>query len=274
MHRAVPQHLSGFVTPQTKGSKKPVAPADPKQDDLKTLPMAEVQKRLGSSLDGLTQAEAQTRLTKNGPNEIVETKTNPFLKLLTYFWGPIPWMIEVAVVLSGVVRHWMDLVIISVLLISNAAVGFWEERQAGNAIAALKAKLAVKPTVKRAKKWTNPAGRDLGPGDVIRLRLGDIVPADARLLGGDPVQVDESALTGESLPATRKPGDAVYSGSIIRRGEIDALVYATGTNTFFGETAQLVEVAHTVIHVQRALMKIGNYIRILALVLVVVITAV
>ena len=141
-------------------------------------------------------------------------------------------------ILSAVARHWPDFVIILVLLLANAVVGFWEEHQAGNAIAALKAKLAIKARVKRDGKWVNPAARELVPGDVIRLRLGDIVPADARLLDGDPVEVDQSALTGESLPATRKPGDAVFSGSIIRQGEIGALVYATGANTYFGKTAR------------------------------------
>ena len=152
-------------------------------------------------------------------------------------------------------------------------VGFWEERQASNAIAALKAKLAINARVKRDGKWINPAARELVPGDVIRLRLGDIVPADARLLEGDPVQVDESALTGESLPATRKPGQAVFSGSIMRRGEIGALVYATGEKTYFGKTAQLVQEAHTVSHFQKAVLKIGNYLIILAVVLVAVIIA-
>ena len=130
------------------------------KDDLKTLPMPELQAKLGSSPDGLSQAEAQKRLTQYGPNEIEEKKTNPFLKFLTYFWGPIPWMIEVAVILSGVVRHWPDFFIILLLLLSNAVVGFWEERQAGNAIAALKAKLAVKAKVKRDGKWTDPAARE------------------------------------------------------------------------------------------------------------------
>jgi H+-transporting ATPase len=120
----------------------------------------------------------------------------------------------------------------------------------------------------------NPAARELVPGDVIRLRLGDILPADARLLDGDPVEVDQSALTGESLPATRKPGEAVFSGSIIRQGEIGALVYATGANTYFGKTAQLVQEAHTVSHFQKAVLKIGNYLIILALVLVAAIIAV
>ena len=128
--------------------------------------------------------------------------------------------------------------------------------------------------MKRDGKWINPPARELVPGDVIRLRLGDIVPADARLLEGDPVEVDQSALTGESLPATRKPGEAVFSGSIIRQGEIGALVYATGTNTYFGKTAQLVQDAHTVSHFQRAVLKIGNYLIILAVALVTVIIAV
>jgi len=128
--------------------------------------------------------------------------------------------------------------------------------------------------VKRDGKWINPAARELVPGDVIRLRLGDIVPADARLLEGDPVEVDQAALTGESLPATRKSGDAVFSGSIIRQGEIGALVYATGANTYFGKTAQLVQEAHTVSHFQRAVLKIGDYLIILAVVLVTVIIAV
>jgi len=242
--------------------------------DLKTLPLKEVEKKLGSSPDGLTQAEAQKRLAQCGPNEIEEKKTNPFLKFLTYFWGPIPWMIEAAVVLSALARHWPDFGIILVLLLANAVVGFWEERQAGNAIAALKAKLAVRARVRRDGKWVNPPARELVPGDAIRLRLGDIVPADARLLAGDPVEVDQSALTGESLPATRKPGEAVFSGSIIRQGEIGALVYATGANTYFGKTAELVQDAHTVSHFQRAVLKIGNYLIILAVALVTVIVTV
>jgi H+-transporting ATPase len=153
-------------------------------------------------------------------------------------------------------------------------VGFWEEHEAGNAIEALKAKLAVKARVKRDGKWVNPAARELVPGDVIRLRLGDIVPADARLLDGDPVEVDQSALTGESLPAARKTGESVFSGSIIRQGEIEAMVYATGTNTYFGKTAQLVQEAHTVSHFQKAVLKIGNYLIMLAVALVAVIITV
>ena len=255
--------------PESKTLSEPEA-----KDDLKSLPLEEVVKRLGTSPDGLSQAEAEKRLSEYGPNEIEEKKTNPLLKFLSYFWGPIPWMIEVAVILSGVVRHWPDFFIILLLLLANAAVGFFEEREAGNAIEALKAKLAIKARVKRDGKWVTPPARELVPGDVIRLRLGDIVPADARLLDGDEVEVDQSALTGESLPATRKSGEAVFSGSIIRRGEIGALVYVTGAKTYFGKTAQLVQEAHSVSHFQKAVLKIGNYLIILAVALVAVIIGV
>jgi H+-transporting ATPase len=243
-------------------------------DNLKSLSMPELEKKLDSSPDGLTQAEAKARLTKYGSNGIVEKKTNEFLKFLSYFWGPIPWMIEVAIILSGVIQHWPDFFIILVLLFSNAGVRFWEEHAAGNAIAALKAKLAIKAKVKRDGKWSIEDARELVPGDVVRLCLGDIVPADVRLLEGDPIEVDQSLLTGESLPATHTTGDAIYSGSIIRQGEISALVYATGADTYFGKTAQLVQEAHTVSHFQSAVLKIGNYLIILALVLVGAIIAV
>ncbi len=259
----------------TKNKSEAKPGSEPKsKGDLKSLPMPELEAKLGSSPDGLTQAEAQKRLSHYGPNEIEEKKTNRFLKFLTYFWGPIPWMIEVAVVLSAVARHWPDFGIIFVLLVANAVVGFWEEHQAGNAIAALRAKLALTAKLKRDGKWITSPSRELVPGDVIRVRLGEIVPADARLLEGDPVEVDQSALTGESLPATRKAGEVVFSGSIIRQGEIDALVYATGEKTYFGKTAQLVQEARTVSHFQRAVLKIGNYLIILAVALVVVIIAV
>ena len=258
------------MRPVADRPKHPKASLDPK-DDLKTLPMAQLEAKLESSTEGLSQDEASKRLKHYGPNEIKEEKANPYLKFLSYFWGPIPWMIEVAVILSGVVRHWPDFFIILLLLVSNAVVGFWEEHEAGNAIAALKAKLSVKARVKRDGKWVTPPSRELVPGDVIRLRLGDIVPADARLRSGDPVEVDQSALTGESLPVKRKSGEAVFSGSIIRQGEIGALVYATGEHTYFGKTAQLVQTAHTVSHFQKAVLKIGNYLIMLALVLVTVI---
>jgi H+-transporting ATPase len=250
------------------------ASAPKQKTDLQTLPIEQVEKKLGSGKEGLTALEATKRLAQYGPNEIPEKKTNIYLMFLKYFWGPIPWMIEVAVVLSAAVRHWPDFFIILLLLFFNAAIGFWEERQAGNAIGALKAKLAVKARVMRDGAWITPLAKELVPGDLIRLRLGDIVPADARLLKGGEVSVDQSALTGESLPATKNAGDPVFSGSIMRRGEITALVYATGASTYFGETAKLVSSAVTVSHFQKAVLRIGNYLILLAVVLVALIIVV
>lgn len=227
-----------------------------------------------TSPSGLSQAEARQRAGQYGYNELIEKKASFFLKFLSYFWGPIPWMIEAAVILSALVRHWADFSIILVLLLINAIVGFWEEFQAGNTIDALKAKLAIKARVMREGAWQSIPARELVPGDFIRLRIGEIVPADAVLSGGDTIEVDQSALTGESLPVERKPGDIVYSGSIVRRGEIEAYVYATGAKTYFGKTAQLVEEAHTVSHFQRAVLKIGDYLIIIALVLVALILVV
>ena len=224
--------------------------------------------------EGLTQIEAEKRLTKYGYNELTEEKANPFLKFLSYLWGPIPWMIEIAAVLSAFARHWEDLGIILALLVVNAIVGFWEEFQAGNAIAALKQRLALNAKVHRDKSWKSIPARQLVPGDLIRLRLGDIVPADAELLDSEPLEIDQSALTGESLPVTRKTSEVVYSGSIVRQGEADALVQVTGAKTYFGKTAQLVEKAHTTSHFQQAILKIGDYLIVLALVLVVFILGV
>jgi H+-transporting ATPase len=244
------------------------------EQTLAEEPMAELLAALATSTEGLSREEARRRVAAYGYNEITEKKVNPVLQALTYLWGPIPWMIEAAAVLSALVRHWPDFFIILVLLVANAVVGFWEEFQAGNAIAALKQKLALQARVRRDGAWTTVPGRELVPGDVVHLRLGDIVPADARLLTGDPISLDQSALTGESLPATRKPGEAVYSGSIVRQGEIDAVVYGTGPNTYFGKTAQLVQEAHTVSHFQRAVLKIGDYLIVLAVALVVLILGV
>ena len=224
--------------------------------------------------EGLTQAEAERRLEKYGYNELTEEKTNPLLKFLSYLWGPIPWMIEIAALLSAFARHWDDLGIILTLLIVNAIVGFWEEFQAGNAIAALKKRLALNAKVYRDGNWTSIPARELVPGDLVRLRLGDIVPADAKLSNGDPLEIDQSALTGESLPVTRQSSELVYSGSVVRQGEADAFVQATGADTYFGKTAQLVKQAHTTSHFQQAILKIGNYLIILALVLVVFILGV
>jgi H+-transporting ATPase len=247
---------------------------DSVQGQLKDLPVEELLKRLQTSPEGLSKAEAGKRIERYGYNELPEKKENPFFKFLSYFWGPIPIMIIIAAALSGALRRWPDLGVILALLVMNAVVGFREEYQAGNAVAALKAKLAVQANVRRDGAWANIPARELVPGDVIRLRIGNIIPADARLLEGDPVQVDQSALTGESLPVEHKSGDTVYSGSILKQGEIDAVIYATGKDTFYGKTAQLVETAQTRSHLQRAVLKIADYLIVIAIGLAILILGV
>ncbi len=244
------------------------------RNELASLPLSILQKHLDTSSKGLTQNEAKQRLVAYGYNEISSKKTNPMLKFLSYFWGPIPWMIEIAIILSGILKHWPDLIIISILLLANALIGYLEEHSAGKAIDALKAQLAIKAKVLRDNKWITCPARELVPGDIIRIRLGDIVPADVKLLDGDPIECDESALTGESLPVSRKPGSSVYSGSIVRQGEIDAVVYATGHHTYFGKTAELVINTKSVSHFQKSVLQIGRYLILLALALVAIIVAV
>ncbi len=243
-------------------------------DDPSLKELSALMKHLDTSPDGLTGKEAQQRLEKYGYNEIEEKKQSPVLKFFSYFWGPIPIMIIIAAILSAVLRHWPDVGVILVLLVMNAVVGFREEYQADSAIAALKKKLALKAKVKRDGEWASIAARELVPGDLVRLRIGDIIPADSKLLEGDPVQVDQSALTGESLPVEHKSGDAVFSGSVLKQGEIDALVYATGKDTYYGKTAELVESAVTRSHLQRAIVKIADYLLIIAAILAVLITGV
>ena len=221
-----------------------------------------------SSLKGLSSAEAAQRLKQYGPNALEEKKIPLWKKFLSYFWGPIPWMIEVAAILSAIVRHWPDFFIIVALLIFNAAVGFWQEYTAGNAVEALKKKLAQKARVLRDGAWQMIDAVQLVPGDIIRIRLGDVVPADAKIIEGDYVSVDQSALTGESLPVTKKQGDVVYSGTIVKQGEVVAEVIATGKNTRFGKTAGLVEQAKTVSHFQKAVLTIGDYLIYVSLLLV------
>ena len=249
-----------------------VAPAAGGKDDLS---VDETVQRLHSDLDqGLATPEAEERLAKYGPNALEEHKTSLLQRLLPYFWGPIPWMIEVAAVLSALARHWDDLVIISTLLLFNAAIGFWQEHKAANALDALKRQLALKARVLRDGHWQDTAADRLVPGDVVRLRLGDVIPADAKLARGDYLSVDQSALTGESLPVDKKEGEILYSGSSAKQGEVVALVTATGASTFFGRTAKLVEGAGGVSHFQKAVLAIGNYLIYLSLALVAVLVVV
>jgi H+-transporting ATPase len=246
----------------------------PSEDSLKKMSVEDVYQEYGSSSSGLSEAEAKKRIEKYGYNEIVEHKQSPILKFLHYFWGPIPWMIEAAVILSAVIQKWEDFSIIMVLLLMNAFVGFFQESKADNAIEMLKKRLALKAKVFRDGKWSQIESKDLVPGDVIRVRLGDIVPADGKLIDGEYLLVDESALTGESLPVEKHLSDLAYSGSVVKQGEMNALVVATGLNSFFGRTTKLVEEAKTVSHFQKAVIKIGNFLILMAIALVAVVVAV
>jgi H+-transporting ATPase len=225
-------------------------------------------RRLDSSPQGLSAAEVRARLEREGPNELAEERVHPLLRFLAYFWGPIPWMIEAAAGLSAALGRWPDFGIILALLLVNAGVGFWEEFQAGNAVAALRSKLAATARALRDGVWVELPARELVPGDVVRVRIGDVGPADLSLFEGDAIEVDQSALTGESLPVSRGRGELIYSGSVVKRGEIQGVVAATGARTFFGRTAKLVAETRVVSHFQRAVLEIGNYLMIFALGLV------
>ncbi len=222
-----------------------------------------------SKVQGLSSAQAKERLEQYGYNALEEKKVSPLLRLLGYFWGPIPWMIEVAAILSAIVQHWPDFFIILALLIFNAGVGFWQEYTAGNAVEALKKQLALKARVLRDGIWQEIDAKLLVPGDIIRIRLGDVIPADVKLVEGDYLSVDQSALTGESLPVTKRAGDDAFSGTVAKQGEVVAEVTATGSQTRFGQTASLVEQAKTVSHFQKAVLTIGDYLIYVSLALVV-----
>ncbi len=223
---------------------------------------------------GLSETEAARRLAEFGENILPEAHVSGLVRLLSYFWGPIPWMIEIAAVLSAAVQHWADFAIIFVMLLLNAGVGFWQEFKADTAIAALKERLALNARVLRDRRWRDIPARELVPGDVVLIRLGNIVPADLRLVEGDYLSVDQSALTGESLPVDKKAGDAAYSGSIAKLGEMKAVVTATGIATYLGKTARLVASAGTVSHFQRAVLRIGNFLMLSTLGLVALILVV
>jgi H+-transporting ATPase len=220
---------------------------------------------------GLSDAEATRRLSQYGENALAEHHLGIIERLAHFFWGPIPWMIEIAAILSAVLGHWDDLAVILLMLFINAGVGFWQEFKADNAIALLKQRLALKARVKRGGTWKDIEARLLVPGDVVLVKLGDVVPADVKLIDGAYLSVDQSALTGESLPVDKKVGDEAYSGSIAKQGEMRGLVIATGMATYFGKTARLVEQAKSVSHFQRAVLRIGNFLILTTTALVVII---
>ncbi|GAB4860701.1 ATPase 11, plasma membrane-type [Ancistrocladus abbreviatus] len=234
--------------------------------DLENIPIEEVFETLRCTKDGLTNEAAQERLAIFGPNKLEEKKESKILKFLGFMWNPLSWVMEAAAIMAialanggGKPPDWQDFVGIITLLVINSTISFIEENNAGNAAAALMARLAPKAKVLRDGRWQEEDAAVLVPGDIISVKLGDIIPADARLLEGDPLKIDQSALTGESLPVTKGPGDGVYSGSTCKQGEIEAVVIATGVHTFFGKAAHLVDSTNQVGHFQKVLTAIGNF---------------
>lgn len=213
-------------------------------------------------MNGLSSEEAQALIKKYGYNEIPEKEETWLHRLIRRFWGPIPWMIEIAAILSAVVKRWQDFTLITILLLTNAIVDFYQESKARNAIAVLKKKLAHKALVLRDAKWQEVEARELVPGDIITVKIGDIVPADVKLLGGgDFLLIDQSALTGESLPVNKKISDEVYANGIVKQGEMVAQVTKTGMNTYFGKTVSLVAKAQREerSHFQSMVMHVGDF---------------
>ncbi|XP_011002373.1 PREDICTED: ATPase 8, plasma membrane-type-like [Populus euphratica] len=234
--------------------------------DLEKIPIEEVLEKLKCTKEGLSTTEGEERLRIFGPNKLEEKKESKILKFLGFMWNPLSWVMEAAAIMAIVLANgggkppdWQDFVGIIVLLIINSTISFIEENNAGNAAAALMAGLAPKTKVLRDRKWSEQDAAILVPGDIISIKLGDIIPADARLMEGDPLKIDQSALTGESLPVTKYPGSGVYSGSTCKQGEIEAVVIATGVHTFFGKAAHLVDSTNNVGHFQKVLTAIGNF---------------
>lgn len=240
------------------------------QEEVKKISWEQLYQKLSSSDKGLSDKEAQKRLEEVGPNSLVEKRKSVLAQLFSFFWGPIPWMIEIAAVLSAIVGHWFDFAVIVVLLLFNAGIGFWQEMKATSALDALKAQLALKARVFRNGKWQEIKAEEIVPGDIVKIRIGDIIPADMKLLEGEYVSVDQAALTGESLPVNKKKDDFCFSGTIVKQGEMSGMVTATGEHTYFGKTAGLVSKAGATSHFQKAVIHIGDYLIYLSLALVAV----
>ncbi len=245
-----------------------------KTEDYEKLSVDETLKALQADKEkGLAPEDAKKRLEQYGYNEIPEKEESAFHRVFRRFWGPIPGMIEVAALLSAVVRRWEDFTIIMILLLTNAFIDLWQESKALNALKVLKNKLAKQALVLRDGKFQTVDARELVPGDTIKVKIGDLVPADVKLIAGDYIQADQSALTGESLPVSKKVGDVAYSNSIIKQGEMMAVVTNTALNTFFGKTVALVAKAQREekSHFQKAVIQIGNYLIVITIFLAAII---
>ncbi len=228
-------------------------------------------KKVSSSKNGLSQREADKRLEQYGYNEIADKKANPVKKFLSKFYGPIPIMLFIVIALSFFLGKYIDAYIVIGLLLFNGIAGFLEEFKADNTLELLKNRLSVNVNVERDGNWKKMPAKFLVPGDVIRVRLGDIVPADCLIIEGDYLSVDQSMLTGESLPVDKKEGEIIFSSSTVREGEATALVLKTGNKTSFGKTADLVRIASGRIHLEDDILRLIKYLIYIDLALIAVV---
>jgi len=226
--------------------------------DYKEMSLEETVKLLETTSDGLSGSQADRRLAINGFNEITDKKKNLLSEFLLRYWGPMPWLLELAMGLSFILGHSLEGAIIFVLLTMNACIGHMHARGSQKAIELLKKKLAIKAKVLRDGKWEMKESREIVAGDILVVKLGDVVPADAKIINGD-ISVDESALTGESLPKDAHPLDCIYSSSVVKRGEARCVVVNTGARTFFGTTAELVKVAKPKSHQEEIMLAVVKY---------------
>ncbi len=233
--------------------------------EIKNISIDETYKLLEADEKGLSNAEVKKRLGLFGYNKIEEKKKNPVLEFVRRFWGPMPWLLELAMALSLFLGHDIEGIIIFVLLTVNAIIGFMHSRGSQKAVELLKQRLAIKAKVFRDNEWTMVESGEIVPGDIIVVKLGDIIPADAKIISGD-ISIDESALTGESLPVESKISDIVYSGSVVKRGEARCIVVNTASNTYFGRTAELVKIAKPKSHQEEIMLAIVKYMMYLGIV--------
>jgi H+-transporting ATPase len=239
--------------------------------DFADLPIEDAYSALSTSTNGLSENEAKRRINESGYNELSEKRKNPFVDFLTRYWGPMPWLLELTMALSYIIGHYLEVVIVFGLLTTNAIIGFHHTRSSLKALELLKKRLAIKAKILRNGEWVVRDAREIVLGDIIQVGLGDLVPADAKIVAGE-VSVDQSALTGESLPVTAHQSGILYSSTIVKRGEAKALVLNTGAHTYFGKTAELVKIAKPKSHqeqIMSAIVKYAMYIGIASLAFVV-----
>lgn len=221
--------------------------------------IAKAFKKVEGKSSGLNAAEIAKRVKKYGYNEVPERRENPLLKFVKKFYGPIPFMLEAVVIISYLIGHYRDMYITSALLVFNGIVSFTMERKADNSLELLKERLTINARVLRSGKWVIKKAREIVPGDIIRVRMGDIVPADSVIVSDSQIEVDQSVLTGESMPVSKRASDKIFSGSMIREGEAECLVVAIGVDTYYGKTTQLVQEARAPMHLERTILGITGY---------------